>query len=199
MPPTVGVALVRRSAAIDAASRLAASLRSRRKAGSRSAPGVLSAQARLELGERLELDAFFSIGRALVVDARIHVATFADRAEIALLLLLDQRHVGGIAARDDLAERRFSQVAEAQGRVGVAAGAAVDDAGRHDLHGGEQAHAGAVLVDETGTDDVDRQVAHIVVGDEAAPVVVDALRHLHRHAGLAETIEQPRDLAGLPA
>src|ERR1700722_1433113 len=64
--------------------------------------GPVSAQARFELGERLELDALFPIGRTLVIDARIHVAALADRAEIALLLLFDHRHVRRIRAANNI-------------------------------------------------------------------------------------------------
>src|SRR6202040_1156074 len=53
-------------------------------------------------------------------------------------------------------------------------------------------------VDQAGAGDVDRQVVNVVIGNVTAPVVVDALRDLHRHAGLAEAVEQPRDLAAAP-
>src|SRR6202035_2667114 len=132
----------------------------------------------------------------LVIDACVHVAALTYGLELALLLLLDQSHVVRIATRNEIAQRCFLEVAEPQRRIDVTARTAVHDAGCHYLDGGEQAHAGAVLVDEVGADDVDGQPAHVVIGDVAAPVVVDALRDLDGDCGPTQLLDQPRDLAG---
>src|SRR5436189_233505 len=111
------------------------------------------------------------------------------RRQLAQRYMRCGRHAGWIFRRDDLGERRRVEIAEPQGRVGVAAGATVDDAGGHHLDGGEKPHARTLLVDIIDAADLQRQPSHVRLGNEAAPVVVEALGQLDGDAFSAEAIE----------
>jgi hypothetical protein len=65
------------------------------------------------------------------------------------------------------------KIAEAQRRVRVTTGAAVHDAGCHDLDRGEQPDARAVLVNHIRPNDLDHEVPDVVVGDVAAPIIAE--------------------------
>jgi hypothetical protein len=63
------------------------------------------------------------------------------------------------------------------------------------LHRGEQSYTCSVLVDKIGSDDLDRQTAQILVGNESALVVIDAILHLRGNFCRPHTVEQAGDFA----
>lgn len=114
-----------------------------------------------------------------MIDAGVEVATPAYGPEVSGLLFVDELHVLRVTGRDYVLQLRLAQIPEAQCGIGIAAGAAIDDAGRRDLYLIEQPDTSAVLVDHVFTQHRDGQVFHVLGSDKSAPVVVKTLLYPH--------------------
>src|SRR3954462_15401249 len=91
-----------------------------------------------ELREGASFDAVPAVMAAIVIDALVEIAGPADRSKQAVLLLVNQLHISRVSTRDDLVQRRRPEIADAQCGVHIAARTTIDDAGGHDLDGGQQ-------------------------------------------------------------
>src|SRR5262249_8194632 len=93
----------------------------------------------------------------------------------SVLLLRDYLHVGRVLGGKNFTQGLFIEVADAQRRVGIAARAAIYDSSRHDLNGGQESRAGAILIRSIIAADLNPESGKVLLGNDAAAVVVDGL------------------------
>src|SRR4051794_39967444 len=83
----------------------------------------------LEFLERVRLQAAPGVGTPPVINALVKIAAFTNRAEAALLLLVNQLHIDRIVPRNNLAQRNLVEIADLQRGIDITARAAVYDPG----------------------------------------------------------------------